>query len=174
MPQVGRARDDAHRRAHFCFCFLFYFVLTRCSHRDGSLKREVAANPGKFILPDADLVPLLTMMRTSGRKVFLLTNSLWDYTNVVMNFLCGGKVGAEKTLDWLDLFDAVVTGSCKPAFFENEKGSTIFEVDTETCVLRNTDDGAPLAPVVRSTYPLLTHHPRLTHPLTGHTSFFVF
>jgi hypothetical protein len=31
------------------------------------------------------------MYKKSGRKLFLATNSLWDYTNVVMNYLirCG-------------------------------------------------------------------------------------
>lgn len=41
-----------------------------------------------FTMPqDKQLVPMLQMYKKSGRKVFLATNSLWDYTNVVMNFL---------------------------------------------------------------------------------------
>jgi hypothetical protein len=28
------------------------------------------------------------MLKRSGRKLFLATNSLWDYTHVVMNYLC--------------------------------------------------------------------------------------
>jgi hypothetical protein len=36
-------------------------------HRDGSLKRVVAADPGKYIYPDPALVPLLDMLRSSGR-----------------------------------------------------------------------------------------------------------
>ena len=31
--------------------------------------------------------------RAVGRKTFLLTNSLWDYTQVVMNYLEGKKTG---------------------------------------------------------------------------------
>jgi HAD superfamily 5'-nucleotidase-like hydrolase len=58
-------------------------------HRDGSLKREVAADPARYIHADPHLVPMLRMLRQSGRKVFLATNSLWDYTNVVMNYLVG-------------------------------------------------------------------------------------
>jgi hypothetical protein len=49
-----------------------------------------------WCLQDPHLVPMLQMYKASGRKVFLATNSLWDYTNVVMNYLirwegCGGK-----------------------------------------------------------------------------------
>jgi hypothetical protein len=30
---------------------------------------------------------MLQMYKASGRKLFLATNSLWDYTKVVMNYL---------------------------------------------------------------------------------------
>ena len=46
-------------------------------------------------------------------QVFLLTNSLWDYTHVVMNFLCGNSKKEERTIEWLDLFDVAITGACK-------------------------------------------------------------
>ena len=115
-------------------------------HRDGTLKRAVAEDPGLYIHADDALVPMLRALRASGKKVFLLTNSLWDFTNVVMNFLVFGARGDEKTVEWTGLFDAVVTGSCKPAFFENERAA-VFEVDVETSALRNTDDGAPMAPI---------------------------
>ena len=115
-------------------------------HRDGSLKHAVAANPSKFMDSGAEIVPLLKALRASGKKLFLLTNSLWDYTNVVMNYLCMNKVGNDKTLEWLELFDVVVTGACKPAYFANES-ATIYEVDTKTHLLRNTDNGAPLTPI---------------------------
>ena len=115
-------------------------------HRDGSLKRAVAEHPERYIHPDEALVPMLRALRDSGKKTFLLTNSLWDFTNVVMNYLVHGAVGEDKTSDWTELFDAIITGSCKPAFFENERAA-IFEVDAETSDLRNTDDGAPMLPI---------------------------
>ena len=115
-------------------------------HRDGSLKRAVAEHPERYIHVDEALVPMLRALRESGKKTFLLTNSLWDFTNVVMNYLVHGAVGEDKTSDWTELFDAIITGSCKPAFFENERAA-IFEVDAETSDLRNTDDGAPMLPI---------------------------
>jgi hypothetical protein len=48
---------------------------------------RVAAAPGSYIVPDPGVVAMLRQYRASGRKTFLVTNSLWDYTNVVMNFL---------------------------------------------------------------------------------------
>lgn len=49
-------------------------------HRDGSLKRAVAADPKKYIHRDETMLPLLRILRQSGKKLFLATNSLWDYT----------------------------------------------------------------------------------------------
>lgn len=73
----------------------------------GSLKSAVAENPGKFIFKDASLVPMFELLRSSGKRVFLVTNSLWDYTNVVMNYLCEGRTGADRNLEWLRHFDVV-------------------------------------------------------------------
>ena len=106
----------------------------------------MALDPGAYIHRDDALIPMLQALRASGKKVFLLTNSLWDFTNVVMNYLVEGLEGEAKTADWTELFDAVVTGSCKPGFFENERAA-IFEVDVGTSTLRNTDDGAPMASI---------------------------
>jgi len=68
-------------------------------HRDGSIKREVALHPEKYIHSDPGLVPVLEMLRASGKKVFLATNSLWDYTSVVMNWLIDEKKGSDRRDD---------------------------------------------------------------------------
>ena len=52
------------------------------------------------------------MYRKAGKKVFLATNSLWGYTNVVMNFLVHGLVGSNKTTAWLDVRPIVLDDSC--------------------------------------------------------------
>lgn len=49
----------------------------------------------------------------SEMQVFLLTNSLWEYTHVVMNFLCGKSRREDRTTEWLDLFDVAIVGACK-------------------------------------------------------------
>ena len=82
-------------------------------HHDGVIKDRVAEDPGRYILPDDDLVPMLENYRLCGKKVFLLSNSLFDYTNVVMNFLTKSDIDSRS---WLDLFDVVVVGAGKPAF----------------------------------------------------------
>ncbi|KAK9829767.1 hypothetical protein WJX72_007769 [[Myrmecia] bisecta] len=114
-------------------------------HRDGSLKQAVAQDPAKYIHEDLRLAGLLETLRQSGRKLFVATNSLWDYTNVVMNYLLCGRVGNDRNLDWLEHFDVVITGCGKPAFFTGRK--PIFEVQTSTGMLRNTDGGTPMVAI---------------------------
>ena len=61
-------------------------------HRDGVIKDEVARDPSKYVIRDPALFPMLEQFRLAGKKVFLLTNSLYDYTHVVMNYLFDGTV----------------------------------------------------------------------------------
>ncbi|XP_071923526.1 uncharacterized protein [Coffea arabica] len=119
-------------------------------HRDGTLKQMVAEDPKRYINEDTAIVPMLKMLRESGRATFLVTNSLWDYTNIVMNFLCGPRSVdgcSPLSFDWLRYFDVVITGSAKPGFFHDEVRANLFEVVPETGMLLNTDNGTPMAQV---------------------------
>ncbi|XP_076936515.1 uncharacterized protein LOC143603658, partial [Bidens hawaiensis] len=119
-------------------------------HRDGTLKKMVAKDPKMYINADESIFPMLKMLKDSGRTVFLLTNSLWDYTNVVMNFLFGSHTmddGSSLSFDWLEYFDVVVTGSAKPSFFNDKNRANLFAVEVESGKLINTDNGTPLAQV---------------------------
>ncbi|XP_052201041.1 uncharacterized protein LOC127807341 isoform X2 [Diospyros lotus] len=126
-------------------------------HRDGTLKQMVAKNPEMYINEDASIVPMLKMLRDSGRATFLVTNSLWDYTNIVMTFLCGPHTAdgsSTSKFEWLRLFDVVITGSAKPSFFHDEKRANLFEVVPDSGVLLNTDNGTPVPQVGAA-----LHHP---------------
>ncbi|XP_073005437.1 uncharacterized protein [Typha latifolia] len=111
-------------------------------HRDGTLKKMVAEDPGRYINEDKSIVPMLEMIQKSGRSTFLVTNSLWDYTNVVMNFLCGSHNsddGSPCNYKWLENFDVVITGSSKPYFFLEDNRASLFEVEPKSGMLLNAD-----------------------------------
>lgn len=60
--------------------------------------------------------------------------------------VAAGAVGKEeRSEEWLEYFDCVVTGCGKPAFFEVKK--PLFEVDTASGALYNTDNGTPMVPI---------------------------
>jgi 5'-nucleotidase len=88
------------------------------AHRDGSIKSIVAADLGKFIERDPGLAETLHRFRSSGKRLFLLTNSDWGYTNPVMSFLLDGSLPAYPS--WRNYFDVIVVSGMKPAFFTAE------------------------------------------------------
>lgn len=94
-------------------------------HRDNSLKREIRKDIGRYIFKDPELGAALHKLRSGGKKLFLLTNSLWDYTDAVMKYLLDGVL-AEYS-GWRNYFDFVVTGASKPAFFSERR--PFLEVD---------------------------------------------
>ena len=98
-------------------------------HRDGSLKAEVQKDLGRYILKDPELGPALHKLRSGGKKLFLLTNSLWDYTDAVMSFLLDGMVPEYSS--WRNYFDAIVTGAGKPGFFSDRRPLWLLGPDGE-------------------------------------------
>jgi len=85
------------------------------AHADGSIKRVVVADPGRFLRPDRGLIPTLGRFREGGKKLFLLTNSDFAYTDAVMSYVLGGTEG--QFGDWRDVFDLVLVEAGKPGFF---------------------------------------------------------
>ncbi len=88
-------------------------------HRDGSLKAEVKKDLARYVLRDPELGPALHKFRSGGKKVFLLTNSLFDYTDAVMRYVLDDQLSEYPS--WRNYFDAVVTGAAKPGFFSEKR-----------------------------------------------------
>jgi 5'-nucleotidase len=103
------------------------------AHRDDTLKSVIKADLPSFIVKDPLLAETLHKFRSSGKKLFLLTNSLYDYTSVVMSYLLDGERKAYPS--WRNYFDIVIVGGAKPAFFNELR--PFVQIDPAT--------GAPLA-----------------------------
>lgn len=88
-------------------------------HRDGSLKAEIMKDLGAYVFQDPELAPTLHKMRSGGKKLFLLTNSLFDYTDAVMSHLLDGMLPEYPS--WRHFFDAIIVGGAKPAFFTDRQ-----------------------------------------------------
>ena len=85
------------------------------AHRDGSIKDRIRQDPSKFIETDPELGPTLHKFRSAGKRLFLLTNSLFDYSDTVMRCALGDRMAPYS--EWLAFFDWVVVGAQKPRFF---------------------------------------------------------
>lgn len=97
------------------------------AHRDDSIKSVIKADPGHYFDRDPDLAPMLHKLRSSGKRLFLLTNSFFPYTNAVMTYLLGDALPSYA--DWQSYFDWTVVGSGKPGFFT--QGRPFQEIDRE-------------------------------------------
>jgi 5'-nucleotidase len=85
------------------------------AHADDTLKSVIKADLPSYIIKDPRLGETLHKLRSAGRKIFLLTNSLFDYTQAVMSYLLDGERRAYPS--WRNYFDYVIVGGRKPAFF---------------------------------------------------------
>jgi HAD superfamily 5'-nucleotidase-like hydrolase len=97
------------------------------AHRDGSIKLIVGAQLPSYIERDDALAETLHKFRSSGKRLFLLTNSAWDYTSQVMSYLLDNTLAAYP--NWRSFFDVIVVSACKPEFFTGE--NPFFELDLE-------------------------------------------
>jgi HAD superfamily 5'-nucleotidase-like hydrolase len=85
------------------------------AHRDGSLKSVITGNLDRYIRLDPEMRTVLEEFRRAGKKLFLLTNSEWSYTDALMrHILMKGKGAPEH---WTDLFNVVIVEAAKPQFF---------------------------------------------------------
>jgi 5'-nucleotidase len=98
------------------------------SHRDDSLKSIIKSDLPRFIAVDPDLPAALHKLRSSGKRLFVLTNSLWDYTDALMRYLLDGKMAAYSS--WRSYFDIIIVGGSKPAFFTDR--NSFLELDPLT------------------------------------------
>lgn len=97
-------------------------------HRDGSLKTIIKADPDRFVESDPDLPHTLHKLRSAGKRLFVLTNSHWDYTQAMMSHLLDGRLADYPS--WLNYFDLVLVAADKPSFFTEHR--EFFEVDHRT------------------------------------------
>lgn len=151
MKDYGHDYDDEDGESDFDSEFLdlktyeeMFKDLRACvdlCHRDGVIKDVVAEDPERYIVRDDDMIPMLKNYKEAGVKVFLLTNSYWKYTSTAMNYLYHGKkvdADLQNRNEWLELFDIVVVGSCKPAYLKDPNLS-LFRVNHEDGSLLNTE-----------------------------------
>lgn len=89
-------------------------VLDR-AHRDGSIKDVVRDNLTDYVIKDDQLVSGIKRYVQHGKKVFILTNSDYNYTKLLLDHCINPFL--EKGETWETLFEFVITSAQKPRFF---------------------------------------------------------
>jgi 5'-nucleotidase len=89
------------------------------AHRDGTVQQAITSNLDKYLKRDDMLAAALHKLRSAGKKLFLLTNSRRNYTELLMTHLLGSASAEYPT--WKHYFDLVVCAASKPAFFQEHR-----------------------------------------------------
>ncbi|XP_058127093.1 cytosolic purine 5'-nucleotidase [Anopheles ziemanni] len=114
-------------------------------HIYGDLKKKTLENLDEYVKKDERLPMVLSRIRESGAKLFLLTNSDYNFTDRIMTFLFDFPHGAkpeEPHRDWKTYFDTIVVDARKPLFFG--EGTILRQVDTTTGALKVGTHMGPL------------------------------
>lgn len=99
-------------------------------HDDGSLKSHIVSQLPRFIDRDPLLPATLQKLRDAGKRLFLLTNSGWSFTDQVMRFLLETEPSHAKT--WRDFFDVIVVDAGKPRFFSRGEHFLVLDENGQT------------------------------------------
>ncbi|XP_686778.2 5'-nucleotidase domain-containing protein 3 [Danio rerio] len=82
-------------------------------HVRGIMYRAVEADIEKYIRYGEQTHAVLRKLSKNGKKMFLITNSPFDFVDRGMNYIVGK--------DWRDLFDVVIVQADKPSFFNDRR-----------------------------------------------------
>ncbi|MEI8255064.1 MAG: HAD-IG family 5'-nucleotidase [Deltaproteobacteria bacterium] len=89
------------------------------AHRDGAIVDVIQHDLPRFVMRDLDLAATLHKLRSAGKRLFLLTNSRWGYTESMMKYLLEGMMTEYPS--WRNFFDVTVVAASKPAFFQERR-----------------------------------------------------
>lgn len=103
------------------------------SHRDGTLKGEVKKDVKKYIVQDPGSVEVLENFKRHGKKLWVVTNSDYEYTKLLLDYTITPFLKDSK--HWTELFDIVITSAAKPRFFTDRLA--FLDVELSSGLMRN-------------------------------------
>lgn len=106
------------------------------AHRDGSLKDQVKANLDHFLVKDPETVLGLERFKVHGKKLFVLTNSDFQYTKLLLDHCINPYLKEHKS--WQELFEFTITFAAKPKFFIDHV--PFLKVDPKSGLLSNINE----------------------------------
>ncbi|XP_061343245.1 uncharacterized protein LOC133289349 [Gastrolobium bilobum] len=102
------------------------------AHVEGRLKSEIMSKPEQFVEPDPELPLALLDQKEAGKKLLLITNSDYHYTDKMMQHSFNRFLPND--MGWRDLFDIVIVSARKPEFFQ--MSHPMYEVVTGEGLMR--------------------------------------
>lgn len=102
------------------------------AHMEGHMKAEIIADPDRFVVLDPEAPLALLDQQRAGKKLLLITNSEWGYSDAMMRYAF--EPFLPNGMRWRELFDLVIVQARKPDFFMQK--SPLFEVVSDDGLLR--------------------------------------
>lgn len=102
------------------------------AHLEGVLKADIMAQPERYVELDPDLALTLLDQKHAGKRLMVITNSEWHYTEFMMSYALDRFLPEGMT--WRDLFEITVVTARKPVFFSEQ--TPMLEVMPETGLLK--------------------------------------
>ncbi|XP_076941158.1 uncharacterized protein LOC143610612 isoform X2 [Bidens hawaiensis] len=109
------------------------------AHVEGQLKSEIMSKPELFVEPDPELPLALLDQKEAGKKLLLITNSDYIYTDKMMRHSFNKFLPND--MNWRDLFEMVIVSARKPEFFQ--MSHPLYEVVTSEGLMRPTFKASP-------------------------------
>lgn len=102
------------------------------AHVEGQLKNEIMSKPELFVEPDPELPLALLDQKEAGKRLLLITNSDYHYTDKMMQHSFNRYLPND--MSWRDLFEMVIVSARKPEFFQ--MSHPMYEVVTGEGLMR--------------------------------------
>ncbi|KAJ8560947.1 hypothetical protein K7X08_027137 [Anisodus acutangulus] len=102
------------------------------AHVEGQLKSEIMSKPELFVEPDPELPLALLDQKEAGKRLLLITNSDYHYTDKMMQHSFNRYLPND--MSWRDLFEMVIVSARKPEFFQ--MSHPMYEVVTGEGLMR--------------------------------------
>ncbi|KAI8003264.1 Cytosolic purine 5'-nucleotidase [Camellia lanceoleosa] len=102
------------------------------AHVEGQLKNEIMSKPELFVEPDPELPLALLDQKEASKRLLLITNSDYHYTDKMMQHSFNRFLPND--MGWRDLFDMVIVSARKPEFFQ--MSHPMYEVVTGEGLMR--------------------------------------
>lgn len=103
-------------------------------HADGHLKKQICDNLDDFVIKDKALVEGLKRYIQLGKKIFIITNSEYYYSERLLDYAITPFLNKDE--HWKDLFEYVITLSGKPRFFYDQ--IRFLHINPDNSMMTNT------------------------------------
>ncbi|KAL3566811.1 hypothetical protein D5086_032226 [Populus alba] len=110
-------------------------------HRSGLVHRGILSDPYRYLVKNGRVLRFLTMLREKGKKLFLLTNSPYNFVDGGMRFMLEDSLGYRDS--WRELFDVVIAKANKPEFYTSEHPFRYYDMEKDTLAFNKVDAFLP-------------------------------